>query len=179
MSAQGAEVAATPGAPAAPGSGGRERFGVISAVSLGSILLFLLFWQFVVPLVIDPLAWPRLPAVIATAGKAGGTLLEDAWVSTYRALAGFALGCALGVLTGLAMVMNRWFAAVLTPYLAVLRPIPAIVLIPFFIVWFGAGDAGKIYMIALACWVVMVVTTILPKQERKKHNLCVSEFRLL
>lgn len=155
-----AEIGGTLATGGALLAGQRVPVGAATAVSGGSILLALLFWQFAAPLLIDPLAWPRLPDVIVTAGKASGTLLEDAWVSTYRALAGFALGCSLGVLTGLAMVINRWFAAVLTPYLAVLRPIPAIVLIPFFIVWFGAGDAGKIYMIALACFVVMVVTTI-------------------
>src|SRR5690606_25006802 len=52
----------------------------------------------------------------------------------------------------------RTVTAILDPFIEMLRPIPALALIPFFVLWFGLGDTGKILLIALGGAVVMVVT---------------------
>lgn len=144
----------------------RRQQGMLSLnatawVALASALFGLAVWHFVFSVLVQPLLWPPLTQTVTTAIANGPQLITvHALASAYRAVAGFALGCFLGVVVGLIMVWNRWIAAFITPYIAMLRPIPAIALIPFFIIWFGVGDLGKIYMIAFGCFIVMVVTTI-------------------
>ena len=58
------------------------------------------------------------------------------------------------------MTWNTWINSVLDPLIEGFRPIPAIALIPFFILWFGIGDLGKLILTAIGGFTVMVVTTI-------------------
>ncbi|WP_157984025.1 ABC transporter permease [Nesterenkonia muleiensis] len=68
-------------------------------------------------------------------------------------------GSTLGVAVGLMMARTWWVMAALNPLIEAIRPIPPVALIPFVILWFGIGDDGKIFLGALACFMVMVVNT--------------------
>lgn len=72
----------------------------------------------------------------------------------------WAIGSTLGVAVGLAMVRSRIVFYALTPLIEALRPVPPVALIPFVILWFGIGDSGKLALGSLACFMVMVVNTI-------------------
>ncbi|HUQ76182.1 MAG TPA: ABC transporter permease [Burkholderiales bacterium] len=79
-------------------------------------------------------------------------LYEHAWASLTRALPGFALGTAAGVLLGLAAGIARNFDEMLSPLVFLTYPVPKIVMLPVFMLWFGIGDLSKILIIALACF---------------------------
>ncbi|MFT3690979.1 ABC transporter permease [Paenirhodobacter sp.] len=87
---------------------------------------------------------------------ANGTLGRDLAVSLGRAAVGFGIGAVLGVLIGLATGRIRIVRAVLEPFFTLLRPIPAIALVPLAIVWFGIGEGSKYFVISytvfLAVW---------------------------
>ncbi len=71
-------------------------------------------------------------------------------VSLSRAAIGYAIGASLGVVVGL---LTRRIALVCTligPFLNLLRPIPAIALVPVAIVWFGIGEGSKYFAISEA-----------------------------
>ena len=86
-------------------------------------------------------------------------LLQDAGATLLRVLVSWIVGSALGVLVGLLMARSRWVMFALTPIIEAVRPVPPVALIPFVILWFGIGDSGKIFLGALACFMVMVVNT--------------------
>jgi taurine transport system permease protein len=86
-------------------------------------------------------------------------LLQDAGATLLRVLVSWVVGSALGVLVGLLMARSRWLMFALTPIIEAVRPVPPVALIPFVILWFGIGDSGKIFLGALACFMVMVVNT--------------------
>ena len=86
-------------------------------------------------------------------------LLTDAGATLLRVLVSWIGGSALGVLVGLLMARTRWFFYVINPVIEAVRPVPPVALIPFVILWFGIGDSGKIFLGALACFMVMVVNT--------------------
>jgi len=86
-------------------------------------------------------------------------LLADAGATLARVLVSWVGGSALGVVVGLGMARSRWFYSVVNPVIEALRPVPPVALIPFVILWFGIGDDGKIFLGALACFMVMVVNT--------------------
>ena len=79
-------------------------------------------------------------------------LYRDAAASLMRALPGFAIGTVLGIGLGLAAGIARSFDEMLSPLVFLTYPVPKIVMLPVFMLWFGIGDLSKVLMIALACF---------------------------
>jgi ABC-type nitrate/sulfonate/bicarbonate transport system permease component len=77
---------------------------------------------------------------------------EDVAASLGRSLPGFALGASLGAALGLAAGVARWFDRLLSPAVFLTYPVPKIVMLPIFMIWFGIGDLSKVLIIALACF---------------------------
>jgi len=69
-----------------------------------------------------------------------------------RALPGFVLGSLTGILLGLTAGVRRGFDETLSPLVFLSYPVPKIVLLPLFMLWFGIGDLSKILIIAFACF---------------------------
>jgi ABC-type nitrate/sulfonate/bicarbonate transport system permease component len=72
--------------------------------------------------------------------------------SLLRSVPGFLLGAALGTAFGLAAGTSRWFDETFSPAVFLTYPVPKIVMLPLFMLWFGIGDLSKILIIALACF---------------------------
>ena len=79
-------------------------------------------------------------------------LYENIGASLGRSLPGFALGSALGALLGLAAGVARWFDRLFSPAVFLTYPVPKIVMLPIFMIWFGIGELSKVLIIALACF---------------------------
>ena len=126
------------------------------AVSLGAVLLV---WTIVTALkIVSPALFPS-PADTWNAALElirSGLFLSDLVASLTRAVIGFAIGAVLGIVVGLLTARVRAVQFILGPFLTVLRPIPAIALVPIAIVWFGIGEPSKYFVIAytvfLAVW---------------------------
>lgn len=99
---------------------------------------------------------PRMVAAAAVDLWREGLMQEDLVISLSRAAIGFAIGATAGVLVGLCTGRIAAVGHVTKPFLNLLRPIPAIALVPVAIVWFGIGEASKYFVIAytvfLAVW---------------------------
>ena len=76
---------------------------------------------------------------------------DDVAASLGRSLPGFALGASAGAVLGLAAGVARWFDRLLSPAVFLTYPVPKIVMLPIFMIWFGIGDLSKVLIIALAC----------------------------
>ena len=59
----------------------------------------------------------------------------------------------LGLLAG----VTRAFEQMLSPVVFLSYPVPKIVMLPLFMLWFGIGDLSKILIIALACFYPMYI----------------------
>ncbi|HZQ73278.1 MAG TPA: ABC transporter permease [Burkholderiales bacterium] len=124
----------------------------IRLLQAGALVALLLLWQGaswagLPEYILDPLAIVRAMA----AALASGELYRHVGASLARSVPGFLLGSALGVAAGL--LAGTWRAAdeVLTPAVFLTYPVPKIVILPIFMLWFGIGDLSKILIIALAC----------------------------
>jgi ABC-type nitrate/sulfonate/bicarbonate transport system permease component len=73
-----------------------------------------------------------------------GVLMSDLRISLTRAAIGFSIGASLGILLGLLTARVKIVSIALEPFLNLLRPIPAIALVPVAIVWFGIGEGPSI-----------------------------------
>jgi len=85
-----------------------------------------------------------------------GVLMSDLRISLTRAAIGFSIGASLGILLGLLTARVKIVSIAIEPFLNLLRPIPAIALVPVAIVWFGIGEGSKYFVISytvfLAVW---------------------------
>jgi ABC-type nitrate/sulfonate/bicarbonate transport system permease component len=79
-------------------------------------------------------------------------LYQHAGASLGRSLPGFAIGTFFGALLGLAAGVARGFDRLFSPAVFLSYPVPKIVMLPIFMLWFGIGDLSKVLIIALACF---------------------------
>jgi len=121
------------------------RLGVLAAVLVAWQLLAL---RGLPDYVLSPLDIAR--HFVAALGTR--ELYVDAAASLARALPGFAIGTLLGVALGLAAGIARSFDEMLSPLVFLTYPVPKIVMLPVFMLWFGIGDLSKVLIIALACF---------------------------
>ena len=79
-----------------------------------------------------------------------GSLWSNIWASAQRAIVGGVLGVTLAVVLALLSGLTRPGEALIDGTVTIYRAIPALALLPLFIVWFGIGEEMKIVLITLA-----------------------------
>jgi NitT/TauT family transport system permease protein len=118
-----------------------------------ALLVLLLLWQLarawgLPDYLLGPIEVLRhFAAALATAD-----FYADVAASLGRSLPGFLIGSALGAALGLAAGVSRGFDSAFSPVVFLSYPVPKIVLLPLFMLWFGIGDLSKVLIIALACF---------------------------
>lgn len=145
----------------------RDRSRVIRAVAgtgapLISFGFVLGLWALVglsgaIPEAIFPAPWSVWSATVEM--WSNGTLPKDLRVSLGRAATGFAIGTTLGVTTGLLTGRVALVRTLLNPFLNLLRPIPAIALVPVAIVWFGIGEGSKYFVVSYTVFLTVWFNT--------------------
>jgi NitT/TauT family transport system permease protein len=127
-----------------------------------SIVVLLVAWELaVVAGAVDPDFLPAVHTIgaalweLVTAGEIWVNLLA----STYRALAGLAVGTAFGVVVGLLMATSRAANGFFGPLVAMTYSLPKASLVPLFILWFGIGDLTNMLTVFLATLLPVVVST--------------------
>src|SRR5204863_431102 len=88
-----------------------------------------------------------------------GILLEHLSASIQRILAGFVAGSLLGIPIGLAMGSFRPVRKLLEPYTEFLRFIPSVAMITVAVIWFGIGEASKIFLIIYTTIFIVILNT--------------------
>ncbi|WP_084134809.1 ABC transporter permease [Paenibacillus harenae] len=89
-----------------------------------------------------------------------GIITDSILSSTIRILLGFVIGSAAAVMIGVIMskfkAVENWFS----PILNLVGPIPALALLPLFIIWFGIGEFPKVLLIAWTTFIPVLVYTL-------------------
>ena len=94
---------------------------------------------------------------------------SDVLVSVLRVVVSFAMVCAVAVPLGLAMGAFPAIDAVLSPFVAAWRYLPAPSFIPILLMWFGTGEAPKLALLFLG--VIFFLITLIAdhtKEVRKE-----------
>ncbi|MFZ2727511.1 MAG: ABC transporter permease [Methylococcaceae bacterium] len=90
---------------------------------------------------------------------ANGTLLKNTVASLFRVSIGFSLAVILGVPIGIILGRIENLKLLFNPLIQFLRPISPLAWIPLAMLWFGLGDPPAIFLIFLASFFPMVVST--------------------
>ena len=115
---------------------------------------------------------------------ASGYLVMALYASLFRVVCGFAIAVVVGVTLGAAMARLPLVSDLLDPLVELLRPISPLALFPVAILWFGIGDASKIFIIALAASFPVILNTFAGVRNidanlfRAARSLGASEFEI-
>jgi NitT/TauT family transport system permease protein len=111
--------------------------------------------------VFPPALLPTLPAVARALVTTvlDGTMLNHAFHTLYRVLAGFALAITVALPLGILMARFRAVENFFLPLASALMPIPSLAWVPVFILWFGLGDIVAILIVFYAATFPMLLNT--------------------
>ena len=143
-------------------SGRRVLRWAVRAVSLAVVVLL---WWFLTAN--DVRAWLRFdqipgPVEVYDAFRRQLTTplyYQDLAQSVLRILTGFAIASVAGIGLGILLARSRWAADVFQPVLEVVRPIPAIALVPVAILLFPTNEQGIIFITTTAAFFPILVST--------------------
>lgn len=139
----------------------RDSWLYQAALGTATVVIIFVLWFVLTPTYISGESFPSPKGVLETIDFIGiSKLVEHAGGTLWRVVTGWAIGSFLGIRMGLLMCRSSVFRGLSTPVVEAIRPIPPIALIPFFIIWFGIGWFGQVVLIALGCFMVMTVNTI-------------------
>ncbi|MET9962063.1 ABC transporter permease [Streptomyces sp. NPDC006326] len=136
---------------------------LLRAASLGAALVA---WQGLTAWDVDLglLRFEQFPTVGEVASRlveraSTGPYWEDLGSSLSRIVTGFVLAAVLGVAAGTAIARSRTAADLLGPLVEVLRPIPAIALVPVAILLFPSNEQGIVFITCSAAFFPVLVST--------------------
>lgn len=159
-----------PAAPVALAAARTRRTGgrgavVSRLVRVASLLAALGVWQVLTAAdAVIGLRFDRLPSpaeVAVELSRQLGTRIYylDLAQSVIRILTGFALAAVLGVAAGVLVARSRRFADILVPPIEVVRPIPAIAMVPIAILLFPTDEQGIVFITFAAAFFPIMVST--------------------
>jgi sulfonate transport system permease protein len=128
----------------------------------GLPILLIIIWQFSVQFNwISPRLLPT-PTNVILAGirlAKSGELFYHIGISTKRAAIGFSIGGSIAFVLGLLNGVIPWAENLLDTSIQMLRNIPHLAMIPLVILWFGVGEEGKIFLVALGVLFPIYINT--------------------
>ncbi|MFC7795241.1 ABC transporter permease [Streptomyces cinereoruber] len=134
-------------------------------VRIASPLAALGLWQLLTSLDVNLwLRFEQFPTVVevtsAFADRVGTEAYrQDLGHSLRRITVGFLLAAVLGVAAGTAVARSRWAADVLGPLVEVVRPVPAIALVPVAILLLPTNEQGIVFITCAAALFPVLVST--------------------
>ena len=90
----------------------------------------------------------------------GALLGAHVLVTLQRVLAGFLLAVALAIPLGLLIGSSPLLDRMTAPVVAFFRSVATLSLLPLALVWFGTGEASKVFLIGYGCFWVMLSNVI-------------------
>ena len=126
-----------------------------------SVAIIIAIWQIAVslqPASLIPGPWAVVMGIVELARK--GLLVKYVVASLFRVTWGYVSAALLAIPFGLLL---GWYARgekAINPLIQIFRPISPLAWIPISILWFGVGDLAAIYLIFLASFLPMTVTSM-------------------
>ncbi|CAN3127167.1 ABC transporter permease [Mycobacterium sp. smrl_JER01] len=99
-----------------------------------------------------------LDAFVARVGS--GSYYDDLLASLQRILLGFGLAAVIGIALGILVGRSEVARMTLRPFIEIIRPIPAIALVPLTILLFPSSEQGIVFITFFAAFFPVVVSTI-------------------
>lgn len=114
-------------------------------------------------------AAPSTIVVVCFDRMADGVLVKHTLLSIFRIAIGVSIGAVGGFVLGMIAAISRRVDHLLSPTIGFLAPIPAVVWLPFSIMFFGTGEVYKISLASFVTFLLVYIQTFqgvcrIPKQ---------------
>jgi ABC-type nitrate/sulfonate/bicarbonate transport system permease component len=126
-------------------------------------VVIVLAWQLVIAVFrphVSLLPPPMLAAHEFWALFASGELFVHTATSLARVFSAWTITAAIAIPLGLAMGASRRIERIVDPFVEIFRPISPLAWIPLAILWFGIGEAGKVFVVCVATLFPTLLATI-------------------
>ena len=130
---------------------------VYAAIAIVAVWQLALILTGADPAILPP---PLLTGETFVGMVANGEIFEHAGVSLGRVFTAWLLSACIAIPLGLAMGRFRMVERMLDPVVELFRPISPLAWIPMAIIWFGIGEAGKIFVIFIATFFPTILNTV-------------------
>ncbi len=127
------------------------------------IIIILLIWIFMdAEGKLNPVIMPSPAKIIRSFIKllSNGSLIQNAFISLWRVLKGYAIAAILGIVLGIFIGLSEHLERLTQLLVQIIKPIPPIAWIPLVILWFGIGESGKIFLIFLGGFFTILINVI-------------------
>lgn len=115
-------------------------------------------WHFIVRLDLVPKSQAAAPSdvLVRLWGLiTSGTILVHSGYSLLRLLSGIALGVLAGIIVSICLAKSRSGEQIFSPTLQILAGVPVVVWIPFWVMFFGTGEAFKVGMVGISTFFIV------------------------
>jgi NitT/TauT family transport system permease protein len=150
------------GAKVKTGPGSSAKFHLSDAMlNVFAIVIFFAIWLAYTTFIAPKGFLIPSPQQVVKAGIekwSSGLLLQHIAASLFRVFTAFFLALVCGVLVGFFMGWYRVVRGILEPFVQFFRMIPAIALIPLFVMYVGIGEPSKIIVIWLSAFLTITIT---------------------
>jgi len=111
---------------------------------------------------LDPLFFPAPSYLCLAAWKMtfDGDLLSQVWLTLYRTVVGFTLGSLAGLICGLLMGGFSVIRRALEPLISAVYTTPKVSLLPILMLFFGIGEAPKLILASVGCWIIVALQVL-------------------
>jgi NitT/TauT family transport system permease protein len=119
-------------------------------------------WHVIATVGVFPESLFPTPLAVArglAAELASGRLVDDAIASVFRVAVGFLLAVGLGIPSGLLLGHSRAASTAFLPLVNFFRSLSPLAWIPFAVLWLGIGDPPAIFLIFMAAYFPVVLST--------------------
>ena len=143
-----------------------RRHALTVVLPLIPIVAFIALWQLLTAHnVVAWLRFNRMPAPASVLDTllsriGSGSYYDDLTASLERILLGFGLAAIIGIGVGVLVGRSRIARMTLRPFIELVRPIPAIALVPLTILLFPSSEQGIVFITFFAAFFPVVVSTI-------------------
>ncbi|WP_433295701.1 ABC transporter permease subunit [Actinoplanes sp. CA-030573] len=90
-----------------------------------------------------------------------GELPRHLWESLKRAAIGLAIGGSAGLVLGVLTGFSRLAESLIDRNIQIIRAIPFLAILPLVMVWFGVGESGRYFLVALGTSFPIYLNTVL------------------
>lgn len=144
-------------------------------ISLLTIAVFAIAWEVIPRLgLVNRTLLPTLSDTALGLGRliSGGYWWQDLGSTLFSVVVAWLIGCAVGLLAGIALGTSPFIRTAVTPYAIAVQALPKIVLAPLVIGWLGFGPPSKIALAVVICffpvWIDTMVGLALPSANEFK-----------
>jgi ABC-type nitrate/sulfonate/bicarbonate transport system permease component len=128
-----------------------------------AVIVIVIVWQLVIAIFrphVSLLPSPALAASEFWTLLVSGQLFLHTGTSLARVFSAWIITGAIAIPLGLAMGWSRRVERIVDPFVEIFRPISPLAWIPLAILWFGIGEAGKVFVVCVATFFPTLLSTI-------------------